>query len=131
MKAYNENAAAGWHAGWSHVGEAECHRVWTAPFALFAGKPVFIGVCRIGFWNYQKIAVKVEANVSLKGKWKWAYERPIVGSPFKKGKAWRPLYPGKWRLVGCVDGRFYTSEVTNGVEFRNIKIRPLPAKEHK
>jgi hypothetical protein len=109
---YNENAVGGWNAGWSRIGEGDCGRVWTAPFVLFAGKPIFIGVCRIGFWHYQRIGTKVMAGTPLRGKWKWVYDRPIAGSPFKAGEAWRPLYPGQWRLVGCVDGKFYTNPIT-------------------
>lgn len=104
-------AQGGWHAGWSRIGEGDCDRVWTAPFAFFAGEPVFIGVCRIGFWHYQRVGAQVKAGAPFTGKWRWAYERPITSSPFSKGEAWRPLYPGRWRLVGRVDGRFYTNEV--------------------
>jgi hypothetical protein len=37
-----------------------------------------------------------------------AYERQIVSSPFQPDGAWHPLYPGQWRLVACIGGRYYT-----------------------
>lgn len=115
---WNANAPGGWHAGWSRIGEGQCDRVWTAPFVFFANKPVYIGVCRIGFWHYQKISpsaerglVSVKAGVVFKGRWKWVYQRPIKSSPFKRGGRWYPLYPGKWRMVASIDGKYYTTEV--------------------
>ena len=54
-----DNAAGGWHAGWSRIGEGDCDRVWTAPFIQFAGQPVYIGVLRIGYWHYQRVGQNV------------------------------------------------------------------------
>lgn len=111
VRFYAGNAPGGWHAGWSRIGEGDCDRVWTAPFVLYAGQPVYIGVLRIGYWHYQKIAAEVKAGKPYHGTWKVAYERQIRSSPFKPGGAWYPLYPGKWRLTGCVNGEYYTNEV--------------------
>jgi len=106
------NAPGGWHAGWSLLGEGDCDRVWTAPFALFAGQPVYVGVLRIGYWHYQRVGQNVTQGQPVTVNWRVAYERPIVSSPFRPGGAWRPLYPGQWRLVACIDGRYYTVPVT-------------------
>jgi len=105
---YACNAPGGWHAGWSRIGEGDCSRVWTAPFALFAGQPVYVGVLRIGYWHYQRLARKVTKGKPVAINWRVAYQRQIRSSPFKPGGAWRPLYPGKWRLVACLEGRHYT-----------------------
>jgi hypothetical protein len=109
---YAGNAPAGWHAGWSRVGEGDCDRVWTAPFVLFASKPVYIGVLRLGYWHYQRVEQNVMQGDPVTLNWRVAYERQIVSSPFQPGSAWRPLYPGKWRLIACIDGRYYTIPIT-------------------
>jgi hypothetical protein len=109
---YAGNAPGGWHAGWSRVGEVDCDRVWTAPFALFAGQPVYIGVLRIGYWHYQRVGQNVTKGEPVTLNWRVSYERQIVSSPFKPGGAWRPMYPGKWRLVASVEGRYHTVPVT-------------------
>ncbi len=111
---YATNAPGGWHAGWSRIGEGECDRVWTAPFALFAGKPVYVGVLRIGYWHYQRIETRVKKGKPVTIQWRIAYTRPIRSSPFKPGGPWRPLYPGRWRLVCCIDGGYYTVPITVG-----------------
>ncbi|MBL7153323.1 MAG: hypothetical protein ISS79_06375 [Phycisphaerae bacterium] len=105
---YAENAPGGWHAGWSRIGEADCDRVWTAPFSLLADKPAYIGVLRIGYWHYQRAGQSVQKDQPNTLNWRIAYERQIVGSPFPPGGSWRPLYPGMWRLVASIDGRYYT-----------------------
>ena len=111
---YAGNAPGGWHAGWSRVGEGNCDRVWTAPFALFAGQPVYIGVFRIGYWHYQRVGQNVTKGKPVRLDWRIAYTRQIRSSPFKPGGTWRPLYPGKWRLVACVAGRYHTVPITVG-----------------
>ena len=111
---YAGNAPGGWHAGWSRVGEGACDRVWTAPFALFAGQPVYIGVLRVGYWHYQRVARQVSKGKQVRVNWRVAYRRRITSSPFKPGGTWRPLYPGKWRLVVSIDGRYHTVPVTVG-----------------
>jgi len=113
---YAVNAPGGWHAGWSRLGEGECDRVWTAPFALFAGQPVYIGVFRIGYWHYQRVAQKVRKGEPVTLRWRVAYTRQITSSPFKPGGSWHPLYPGKWRLVTRINGRYYTIPVTIAAE---------------
>ncbi len=45
-----------------------------------------------------------------------AYTRQITSSPFKPGGSWHPLYPGKWRLVTRINGRYYTIPVTIAAE---------------
>jgi hypothetical protein len=105
---YAENAPGGWHAGWSRIGEGDCDRVWTAPFALFAGKPVYIGVLRIGYWHYQQVGQDVAKGQSVTLNWRIVYTREIRTSPFRPGGPWRSMYPGKWRLVACIDGRYHT-----------------------
>ena len=109
---YAENAPGGWHAGWSLIGEGECDRVWTAPFALFAGQPVYVGVLRIGYWHYQRVARQVTRGETVQVDWRVAYERQVKSSPFKPGGPWRPLCPGKWRLVACIDGGHHTVPTT-------------------
>ena len=109
---YAENAPGGWHAGWSRIGEGDCDRVWTAPFVIFAGQPVYIGVLRIGYWHYQRVGQDVAKGQTVTLNWRVAYERQIVSSPFKPACPWRPTYPGKWRLVACMDGRYYTVPIT-------------------
>lgn len=109
---YAGNAPGGWHAGWSRIGEGDCDRVWTAPFALFAGKPVYIGVLRIGYWHYQRVGQNVARGKPVTLNWRVAYERQIRGSPFKPGGEWHPLYPGKWRLVASIDGQYRTLPIT-------------------
>jgi len=106
------NAPGGWHAGWSRVGEGDCDRVWTAPFALFAGQPVYIGVFRIGYWHYQRVGKDVMKGKPVTLNWRIAYTRQIRSSPFKPGGTWRPLHPGKWRLIARVDGRYHTVPIT-------------------
>ena len=102
------NAAGGWHAGWSRIGEGDCDRVWTAPFIQFAGQPVYIGVLRIGYWHYQRVGQNVTKGEPVTLNWRIAYTRQVRSSPFKPGGTWRPLYPGQWRLVACIDGRYHT-----------------------
>lgn len=109
---YAGNAPGGWHAGWSRVGEGDCDRVWTAPFCLFAGQPVYIGVLRIGYWHYQRVARQVTEGETVTLQWRIAYTRQIVGSPFEPGGAWHPLYPGKWRLVASIDRQYHTVPIT-------------------
>ncbi len=103
-----DNAAGGWHAGWSRIGEGDCDRVWTAPFIQFAEQPIYIGVLRIGYWHYQRVGQNVTKGEPVTLNWRIAYTRQVRSSPFKPGGTWRPLYPGKWRLVACIDGRYYT-----------------------
>lgn len=105
---YAGNAPGGWHAGWSRIGEGDCDRVWTAPFALFAGQPVYIGVLRIGYWHYQRVGQNVTKDQPVTLNWRVVYTRQIRSSPFKPGGTWHPLYPGMWRLVACIDGRYHT-----------------------
>lgn len=109
---YNGVAAGGWHAGWSRVGEGKCDRVWTAPFALFAGQPVYVGVLRIGYWHYQKVDRPVQAGEQVTVRFRVAYSRKIRGSPFSPGGPWRPSYPGKWRLVLRIDDAYHTLPIT-------------------
>ncbi len=109
---YAGNAPGGWHAGWSRVGEGDCDRVWTAPFALFAGKPVYIGVLRIGYWHYQRVSKEVFAGKPVTVAWRVAYTRQIKSSPFEPGGEWRPLYPGKWRLITSINGKNHTVPIT-------------------
>jgi hypothetical protein len=106
------NAAGGWHAGWSRIGEGDCDRVWTAPFVQFAGQPVYIGVLRIGYWHYQRVGQNVTKGKPVTLNWRIAYTRQVRSSPFKPGGAWRPLYPGRWRLVACINGRYHSVPVT-------------------
>ena len=109
---YAENAPGGWHAGWSRIGEGECDRVWTAPFALFARQPVYIGVLRIGYWHHQRVGQDVTQGKPVTFNWRVSYERQIASSPFKPGGAWRPMYPAKWRLVASIEGRYHTVPIT-------------------
>jgi len=109
---YATNAPGGWHAGWSRVSEGDCDRVWTAPFALFAGQPVYIGVLRIGYWHYQRVGQNFKKGEPVTLNWRIAYTRRIRSSPFKPADAWRPLYPGKWRLVACIDAGYHTIPIT-------------------
>jgi len=113
---YAGNSPGGWHAGWSRVDEGDCDRVWTAPFCLFAGQPVYVGVLRIGYWHYQKIGREVTAAEPVTIDWRIAYTREIVGSPFEPGGPWWPLYPGEWRLVASIDGHHHTVPVTVSAE---------------
>lgn len=103
-----DNAAGGWHAGWSRIGEGDCDRVWTAPFVQFAGQPVYIGVLRIGYWHYQWVGKNVTKGEPVTLSWRIAYTRQVKSSPFKPGGTWRPLYPGQWRLVARIDGHYHT-----------------------
>ena len=105
---YAGNAPGGWHAGWSRVEEGDCDRVWTAPFCLFAGQPVYIGVLRIGYWHYQRVGQEVAEGTPVTVDWQVAYTRQIRSSPFKPGGPWHPLYPGRWRLVASIDGEYHT-----------------------
>ncbi len=109
---YGGNAPGGWHAGWSRVGEGDCDRVWTAPFVLFAGQPVYIGVLRIGYWHYQRVSKEVTEGSPITVDWRVAYTRQITSSPFQPGGPWHPLYPGKWRLVASIDGQYHTVPIT-------------------
>ncbi|MFQ6097313.1 MAG: hypothetical protein ACE5O2_06245 [Armatimonadota bacterium] len=109
---YAGNAPGGWHAGWSRIGEGDCDRVWTAPFCLFAGQPVYVGVLRIGYWHYQKVGKRVAKGEPVALDWRVAYTRQIRGSPFAPGGQWRPMYPGKWRLVASIGGEYHTVPMT-------------------
>jgi len=109
---YAGNAPGGWHSGWSLIGEGDCDRVWTAPFAFFCGRPVYIGVLRPGYWHYQRIGRNVRRGERVTVNWRVVYQRERRGAPFKSGEIWRPLYPGKWRLIACIDGRYHTVPIT-------------------
>lgn len=109
---YAGNAPGGWHAGWSRVGEGDCGRVWTAPFCLFAGQPVYIGVLRLGYWHYQRIGQEVTEGKPVAVEWRVAYTRQIASSPFEPSGPWHPLYPGRWRLVASIDGQYHTVPIT-------------------
>ena len=105
---YAGNAPGGWHAGWSRIGEGDCDRVWTAPFALFAGHPVYIGVLRIGYWHYQRVGQNVTKGQPVTLNWRIVYERQVRSSPFEPGGPWHPRHAGKWRLVASIDGQYHT-----------------------
>jgi len=109
---YAGNAPGGWHAGWSRIGEGDCDRVWTAPFALFAGRAVHVGVLRIGYWHYQRVRQDITKGQPVTVTWRIAYERQIRASPFQPGGPWHPLYPGRWRLVASIAGHYYTVPFT-------------------
>jgi len=113
---YAGNAPKGWHSGWSHIGEGECDRVWTAPFAFFCGKPVYIGVLRPGYWHYQRVERNVKEGTQTRVNWQVAYQRERRGSPFKPGGEWHPLYPGKWRLIARINGQYHTVPITVAAE---------------
>ncbi|MCK4626951.1 MAG: hypothetical protein KAV00_16685, partial [Phycisphaerae bacterium] len=111
----NANCAhGGWWSGWQLIGEGSEPPVWTAPFAWFGDEiePVYIGVMPHGFWKYQKIDQTVTAGQVVTGNWVRVYSRTITGSPWTPGGPWVPMYPGKWRLTGCINGQYYTQEVT-------------------
>jgi len=102
------NQVGGYHAGWSLMGEEKCTRVVSAPYAFFLGRKVVIGHLRPGYWHYQRLGRRVEENQLVSLKWRVAYQRKWADSPFEPGGKWRPLYPGRWRLISRIDGRYYT-----------------------
>ncbi len=117
----------GWHAGWSLIGEGACSTVASASHAYFEGKKVVIGVLRIGYWNYQKIDADVEKGENFTIKWKHAYQRKVTSSPFKPNGPWWPMHAGKWRMVSCIDGKFYTTPITigkDGVRKKTLTFKP-------
>ncbi|MCD6377879.1 MAG: hypothetical protein J7L99_03385 [Planctomycetes bacterium] len=111
-RARSDNCKGGYPAGWQRIGEGASPFIFTAPFVKFRNEKIVIGVLRIGYWHYQKIGVHVRAGEKYKGKFRYAYQRRITGSPFKPGGRWWIMYPGKWRMIGCIDGKYYTQKVT-------------------
>ncbi|MCK4623914.1 MAG: hypothetical protein KAV00_01280 [Phycisphaerae bacterium] len=110
-----------YHRGWNWIGEGKS-AVWGSSFAYFGDEtePIIIGSLRFGYWHYQKINAKVKAGEKFTGRWKCVrtrlgyrpYAKEIgAGYPFMKGASWRPIYPGKWRMIGCIDKKHYTREV--------------------
>jgi hypothetical protein len=75
------------------------------------GKKIVIGHLRVGYWHYQKIGAEVREGQDFPIAWKYPYERDVKGSPFRKGEAWWPMYPGKWRLVSRIAGKCRTTPV--------------------
>ncbi|MCK4626227.1 MAG: hypothetical protein KAV00_12995, partial [Phycisphaerae bacterium] len=106
------NQVDGYNAGWSHIGEGNCWRVVSAPYAFFMGQKIVIGHLRIGYWHYQKIASPVTQGADLTINWQYRYERTVVGSPFTTGGPWWPMYAGKWRMVSRINGQYHTQQVT-------------------
>ena len=111
-KPYNINCSGGARKGWAGIGEAS-PLIISSPFARFGDEtePVVIGVLVHGYWQYQKVARPVKAGRTITGNWKWAYKGRIRGSKWRAGKPWTPTHPGKWRLTGCIDSKYYTQEV--------------------
>ena len=103
----------GWWSGWQLIGEGEEPPVWTAPFSYFGDEKasVYIGTLVHGFWKYQKIDQTVKAGENITGNWRRVYTRTVHGSRWQPGKPWVPTYPGKWRLTGRIDDKYYTQEV--------------------
>jgi hypothetical protein len=104
----------GFHAGWSHIGEGSCDNIVTAPYGVFLGRKIAIGVLRIGYWHYQKVDADVSKGSNVTIDWRVAYTKAVRNSPFEPGGAWRPMHPGQWRLVCRIGGEFHTVPVAIG-----------------
>ncbi len=111
-RARSNNCRGGYPAGWQRIGEGKSPLIFTSPFVKYRNETMVIGVLRIGHWHYQKIGKAVQADKDYKGRFKYAYLRKVKSSPFSTGKRWWPMYPGKWRMIGCVDGKYYTQKIT-------------------
>ena len=116
-KPYNINCTGGATKGWGRIGEGSSPKIISSPFARFGDEkePVYIGILVHGYWMYQKTDRPVKAGQTIAGNWKWPLVpwrgQHIRGSRWRHGKPWMPTYPGKWRLTGCIDGKYYTQEV--------------------
>jgi hypothetical protein len=110
---YCINCYGGWPSGWQRIGEGKCPRIISSPFARFGdGKDkVVVGVPTRGCWNYQRVDARVRAGEVKRGEWRWPHRRIIRGSPWTPGGPWRPMHPGQWRIIGCVNGEHHTQEV--------------------
>ena len=106
-----DNCEGGYPAGWQHIGEGSSPKIFTAAFGFFKGEKIVVGVLYKNFWHYQKIDDYIYAGVPYTGKWKRCYERALPHGSYPVGSPWTPGYPGKWRIVGCVDGQYYTNEL--------------------
>jgi len=110
-RARSDNCKGGYPAGWQRIGEGTSPLIFTAPFVKFRGEKIVIGVLRIGYWHYQKVDAKVKRGQVYHGQFRYAYQRRIRGSPYRPSGRWWVIYPGKWRMIGCIDGKYYTQEV--------------------
>ena len=108
----SDNCSGGYPAGWQRIGEGTSPLIFTAPFVKYRDEKMVIGVLRIGHWHYQKINAAVQANQDYTGQFRYAYQRRVTGSPFSPGGRWWPMYPGKWRMIGRINGQYYTQEKT-------------------
>ncbi len=94
-KPYFYNHVGGDPAGWNHIGEGY-PPIWTAPFAHYGkGKNAKIVVgClnNLENWNYERVNKQIAA-----------------GDDYTSSR--KAPYPGKWRLTGCVDGKYYTQTI--------------------
>ncbi len=108
----SDNCRGGYPAGWQRIGEGKSPLILTSPFVKYRKEKMVLGVLRIGHWHYQKIGAAVQADKDYKGQFKYAYLRKVKSSPFSTGKRWWPMYPGKWRMIGCVDGKYHTQKIT-------------------
>lgn len=104
----------GYHAGWSRIGEGPCDNIVSAPYGVFLGRKIAIGVLRIGYWHYQKVDADVSKDSNVTINWRVAYSKAIRSSPFQPDGAWHPMHPGKWRLVCLIGDDFHTVPVTIG-----------------
>ena len=111
---YGINCYGGWQSGWQHIGEGACPKIFSSPFARFGGgtEPVIIGVLYKNIWHYQRINEQVAEGQVFEGTWKRAYTRALPHGEYPVGSPWKPGYPGIWRIIGCIDGEYYTQQVT-------------------
>ncbi|MCK4624340.1 MAG: hypothetical protein KAV00_03445, partial [Phycisphaerae bacterium] len=108
----SDNCTGGYPAGWQRIGEGDSPLIFTAPFAKYRDEKMIIGVQRIGYWHYQKINATVTTGQDYNGNFIYAYQGTVTSSPFSTGGPWWPMYPGKWRMIGCINGQNYTQEKT-------------------
>ncbi len=126
-RAQSHNCTGGYPAGWQRIGEGTSPKIFTAPFVKYNKEKLVISVLRIGHWHYQKTGAAVEKDNDFTISWKYAYERQVTSCPFKPGGEWWPMYPGKWRMVASIDGKYHTIPVTvgkDGVGKKELTFKP-------
>ena len=105
----------GWPCGWDYVdGEPSgtLPNIWSSPFAHFGtngDESIFVGFINgqwtHAYWNYQNIKETLSAGAKFSN-WQITFSR----SP-KYHDEWKPVYPAVYRLIGKINGDFYTQEL--------------------
>ena len=110
---YVEWYFGGWPGGWDYVDGTTLTNgnIWSAPFAKFGNgtESIYVGSLNgqwnHSYWLFRSINQNLNAG-TVYSNWRVDFRR----SP-KYGQTWTPQYPGIYRLIGKVNGNYYTQEV--------------------